>query len=153
MDIIHTKSVAADLEYYENSRYYDVLHRAQQEAPYRPSRIVGDLVLLGQSVVTLVAVLGLIMSLHWTLGLIIVVAAIPGAIVRTRYSNTLFRWQWRRTMTERVVVVLPPAADRRSAPRSCACSTWGRCSVNALSRPAPGAASRTPAARRPPCDR
>jgi ATP-binding cassette subfamily B protein len=102
MDIIHTKSVAADLEYYENSRYYDVLHRAQQEAPYRPSRIVADLVQLGQSVVTLVAVLGLIMSLHWSLGLIIIAAAVPGAIVRTRYSNSLFRWQWDRTMTERM---------------------------------------------------
>ena len=35
-DVIHAKSIAVDLEYYENSRYYDVLHRAQQEAPTRP---------------------------------------------------------------------------------------------------------------------
>ena len=28
-DIIHSKSLAVDLEYYENSKYYDVLHRAQ----------------------------------------------------------------------------------------------------------------------------
>ena len=32
-DIIHAKSIEADLEYYENSQYYDTLHRAQQEAP------------------------------------------------------------------------------------------------------------------------
>jgi ATP-binding cassette subfamily B protein len=31
-DLLHAKSIAVDLAYYENSRYYDALHRAQQEA-------------------------------------------------------------------------------------------------------------------------
>ncbi len=35
-DVVHSKSIAVDLEYYENSRYYDVLHRAQQEVPPGP---------------------------------------------------------------------------------------------------------------------
>lgn len=34
--IIQAKSIEADLEYYENAKYYDALQRAQQEAPYRP---------------------------------------------------------------------------------------------------------------------
>ena len=51
-DIIHSKSIAVDLEYYENSRYYDTLHRAQQEAPYRPMRIVNDLVSTGRALVS-----------------------------------------------------------------------------------------------------
>jgi hypothetical protein len=42
-DIIHAKSIAVDLEFYENSRYYDVLHRTVQEAPYRPTKVVTDL--------------------------------------------------------------------------------------------------------------
>ena len=46
-DVIHSKSIAVDLEYYENSAYYDTLHRAQQEAPYRPMRIVTDLLTTG----------------------------------------------------------------------------------------------------------
>lgn len=53
--LIHAKSVAVDLDYYENPRYYDTLHRAQQEAPYRPMRIVNGLTHIGQSSLSLVA--------------------------------------------------------------------------------------------------
>ena len=42
-DILHAQSVVVDLEYYENANYYDTLHRAQQEAPYRPTQIVHGL--------------------------------------------------------------------------------------------------------------
>ncbi len=42
-DILHAKSVEVDLEYYENSKYYNALHRAQEEAPYRPTHIVNGL--------------------------------------------------------------------------------------------------------------
>lgn len=101
-DIIHAQSIAVDLEYYENSRYYDVLHRAQQEAPYRPTKIVNDLVNVGQSAVTLVGVFALLATLHWSVSLIIVLAAIPGAYVRVRYSSQLFSWQRERTIADRL---------------------------------------------------
>ncbi len=71
-DLIHAKSIAVDLEYYENSKYYDVLHRAQQEAPYRPARIVSDLMTVGQSAITVIGVIGIIFSLHWLVGVIVV---------------------------------------------------------------------------------
>lgn len=66
-DILHAKSVEVDLEYYENPQYFDTLHRAQQEGPYRPTSIVNDLVLLMQNSVTLLAMTGLLLSLHWGL--------------------------------------------------------------------------------------
>lgn len=100
-DIIHSKSIAVDLEYYENSRYYDVLHRAQQEAPYRPVRIVNDLLSTGQSLISVVSMAGLLVTLHWSVGLIVVAAAIPGAVVRLRYSEKLFSWQRKRTTADR----------------------------------------------------
>ena len=100
-DLIHAKSIAVDLEYYENSRYYDVLHRAQQEAPYRPARIVNDLMTVGQSVITVVGVIGIIFSLHWLAGLIVVAAAIPSAYVRFRYSGRMYAWQRRSTVADR----------------------------------------------------
>src|SRR5665647_2372448 len=100
-DIIHSKSLAVDLEYYENSKYYDVLHRAQQEAPSRPMRIVSDLMSTGQSLISLIAMAGLLVTLSWALGVIIIVAAIPGALVRVRFSGKMYRWQRERTMAER----------------------------------------------------
>jgi len=100
-DIIHAKSIEVDLEYYENSRYYDVLHRAQQEAPYRPTKIVNDLVSIGQSLISLAAVMALLFALSWVVGLVILVAALPGAYFRMRYSSKLYEWERRRTGADR----------------------------------------------------
>jgi len=100
-DLIHAKSIVVDLAYYEDSRYYDVLHRAQQEAPYRPTRMVGDLMLAGQSLVTLVGVVGVLFAIHWSVGLVIAAAALPSAWVRLRHSSRLYEWQRRRTVAER----------------------------------------------------
>jgi ATP-binding cassette subfamily B protein len=33
-DILHAKSIAVDMEFYENPKYFDTLHRAQREGPY-----------------------------------------------------------------------------------------------------------------------
>ena len=100
-DIIHAKSIEVDLEYYENARYYDVLYRAQQEAPYRPIQIVNDLVSIGQSLISLAAVMVLLFSLSWVVGLVILVAALPGAYFRMRFSSKLYEWERRRTGTDR----------------------------------------------------
>jgi ATP-binding cassette, subfamily B, bacterial len=61
-DVIHGKSVAVDLEYYEDPKYYDTLHRAQQEATYRPTRIMDSLMQLGQNGISLIALAGLLVS-------------------------------------------------------------------------------------------
>ena len=60
-DILHAQSIAVDLEYYEDTSYYDTLHRAQQEAPYRPTRIVNSLVQMGQNGISLLGVAVLIL--------------------------------------------------------------------------------------------
>jgi ATP-binding cassette subfamily B protein len=100
-DLIHAKSIAVDLEYYENSKYYDVLHRAQQEAPYRPARIVNDLMMVGQSAITVAGVIGIIFTIHWAVGLIVVGAALPSAYVRFRFSGRMYEWQRRSTVEDR----------------------------------------------------
>jgi ATP-binding cassette subfamily B protein len=100
-DILHAKSVEVDLEYYENPKYFDTLHRAQQEGPYRPTSIVNDLVLLVQNSVTLLAMTGLLVSLHWGIALILFAAVLPGVIVRIKYANRMYQWHTERTQTER----------------------------------------------------
>jgi ATP-binding cassette, subfamily B, bacterial len=100
-DLIHAQSVAVDLEYYENPRYHDTLFRAQQEAPYRPMMIVNDLTSTGQALVSLVGMAALLLTLHWLVGVIVLLAAIPGAYVRFRYSGKLFDLHNRQTQAER----------------------------------------------------
>src|SRR4030067_3298712 len=99
--VIHAKSVQADLAYYENSQYYDTLPRAQQEAPYRPTHIVNGLMQVGQSSVALIALVGLLLSLHWIVAAVLLLAAEPGMFVRLRYSEQLYAWQHQRTSSER----------------------------------------------------
>jgi ATP-binding cassette, subfamily B, bacterial len=102
-DVIHRQSAAVDLAYYEDSKYHDTFYRAQQEALFRPTRIVRDLTGLVQHTISLIALAGLLIYLHWSIALILFAAAIPGVIVAVRHSRRLYRWYSRRTETERRV--------------------------------------------------
>jgi ATP-binding cassette, subfamily B, bacterial len=100
-DIIHRKSAEVDLAYYENSHYYDTLHRAQQEAPYRPNHIVQAMTQLGQNGISLIALAGLLFYLHWAVAAILFAAVLPGIIVKIRHADHMYEWLSRTTETER----------------------------------------------------
>ena len=100
-DILHAKSIEVDLEYYENSQYYDALHRAQQEASFRPTRIVQGVVEVAQSGIALLAMAGLLFSFHWGVAGMLFAAVVPGVLVRLRYTGQMYRWQRQQTATER----------------------------------------------------
>jgi ATP-binding cassette subfamily B protein len=98
--LIHTKSLEVDLEYYENANYYTTLHRAQQEAPHRPTRIVHGLIRVGQNGIALAAMAGLLFSLHAGIAAVLFVALLPGAVVRFLHAGRSFRWQRAQTPNE-----------------------------------------------------
>ncbi|HET7291025.1 MAG TPA: ABC transporter ATP-binding protein [Vicinamibacteria bacterium] len=98
---LHAKSLELDLEYYDDPHYYDVLHRAQQEAPYRPLRVVSDLTAIGQGGLALLAMTGLLASIRWELALVLFASALPGILVKVRSARELFAWQRSRTEHER----------------------------------------------------
>lgn len=100
-NILQVKSVEVDLEYYENAEYYNALHLAQAEAPYRPTTILNGLIQVGQSGISLVAIALLLFSLHWAIAAALFTAAIPGLVVRLKYSRKLYRKQREWTSQER----------------------------------------------------
>ncbi len=100
-NILHSKSLEVDLEYYENPQYYDRLHRAQQEAGSRPIAILNSLVSLGQNAISLLAMAGLLWAFHWAVVPILLLGALPEFFIRLRYSNKLFEWHRSRTKDER----------------------------------------------------
>ena len=103
-NILHAKSVEVDLEYYENPQYHDTFHRAQEEAPFRPTRIVNGLVQVFQSSISLLGIAGLLLfSVHWSLPAILAAAAVPGVLIRLRFAEQMYRWQRQLTSTERRV--------------------------------------------------
>jgi ATP-binding cassette subfamily B protein len=99
--LLQAKSVEVDLEYYENAEYQDTLHRAQQEAPYRPTAILNALLQFCQDAVSLLAMAGILWWLHWGVIPVLMLAAIPYFLVRLQQSNKLFAWQRERTPLER----------------------------------------------------
>ncbi|WP_404787079.1 ABC transporter ATP-binding protein [Altericista sp. CCNU0014] len=105
-ELLHSKSVAADLEYYENAQYYDTLQRAQQEAPFRPNQILNRVTQILQSGISLVGILGLLLSLYWGLAGVLLVAAMPALWVRLRFSKVLYQWQRKRTALNRQAMYL-----------------------------------------------
>lgn len=100
-DVLHSKSVDVDLEYYESARYYDTLHRAQREAPYRPTHLVNGLAQIGQNGISLLAMAALLFLFHWIVAAVLFVAVIPGIAVRLWYADRMYRWARERTPTER----------------------------------------------------
>ncbi|MFA6010397.1 MAG: ABC transporter ATP-binding protein [Desulfobacteraceae bacterium] len=100
-DVLHEKSIAIDLSFYENPTFFDSLHRAQKEGPYRPTRIVNGLTSVFQNGISLVALAGLLISFHWGLACVLFVSTLPGILVKFLFSRDMYKWQKRRTRTER----------------------------------------------------
>ncbi len=99
--MLHDKSMAVDLEYYENAEYYDVLQRAQQDAPELPNKILNRLAGIGQNSVSLLAMVGLLLSFHWGIAGVLFVVGIPTVLVRLKYARIMYRWQRERTPIRR----------------------------------------------------
>jgi len=100
-DILHAQSVSIDLAYYEDPRFHNTLHRAQEEAPFRPTRIVNGLVQTGQNGLSLLGVVGLLFSFNWLVALVLFAAALPGALVRLLYARKAYRLEQDQTEPER----------------------------------------------------
>lgn len=102
--ILHQKSVDVDLAYYENSKYYDALHRAQEEAPMRPPLILRGLLQSARNAAYLLSVGALLLfELNWIFVLALLGTAAPIVWLRLRQAGFFYRWRLRRTETERRV--------------------------------------------------
>lgn len=101
LELIHQQSVAVNYGYYEDPRYHDTLHRAQQDAPYRPPQVLSGLLQVAQSGLTVLGVLGLLATVHWGVVALLVVGVVPVLWVRIRHADRSYRWQVRRSSTER----------------------------------------------------
>jgi ATP-binding cassette subfamily B protein len=101
-DIVHAKSAALDLSYFEDPHYYDMLHRAQEEAGWRPTYLVSSMLQAAQATLSLVGLAGLLLSFNWAVALILFVASVPSALVRLRFAGRLYTWHRTRTADERL---------------------------------------------------
>ncbi len=100
-DVIHARSIAVDYSYYETPEFHDTLQRAQEESAYRPVRIVNGLKQTLQNLLVLTGIVVLLSAFHWGVGLALLVAALPAAMVRVGHARRQFVFEQEQIGRER----------------------------------------------------
>lgn len=100
--LVQAKSIAMDLAYYENSQYYDKLHRAQREAPARPLRIIQSLTELARNGLTLLGAFVLLLAFHWGVVVAVLIASLPVLVYRLKQADALYQLHREKTASERL---------------------------------------------------
>src|SRR5664280_2622691 len=95
--LLHSKAIKLDLINFERPEYFDCLSRASREAPWRPNSILNNLVALLRGFLSLMVMAGLILTLHWTLAVLLIFANIPGIWLRLHYAGLLYNFQRQQT--------------------------------------------------------
>ena len=101
--LIHAKSVAVDLAFYDLPEYYDHLHRARAEASYRPIALIESMGSLLQNGITLAAMLVILAPYGWWLPVALLASTLPALYVVLRYTLLQHQWRLRTTADERRV--------------------------------------------------
>jgi ATP-binding cassette, subfamily B, bacterial len=96
-DLLHSKSVKLDLINFERPEYFDCLSRATREAPWRPNSILNNLVAFLRGILSLLLMAGLILTLHWTIAVLLLVANMPAIWLRLHYAEILYSFQREKT--------------------------------------------------------
>ncbi|MDP4224239.1 MAG: ABC transporter ATP-binding protein [Bacteroidota bacterium] len=91
--LLHAKAVRLDLINFEHPQYYDCLSRATTEAPWRPNTILNNLISMFRGLLSLILMAGLLLTLHWSIALLLVIVNIPGIWLRLHYADVLYNFR------------------------------------------------------------
>ncbi len=98
--VIHTKSTAVDLAFYESPDYYDRLHRVQNDASTRPLALLESGGGLLQNGTTLLAMAAILLPYGLWLPFVLLISTLPALYVVFRFNRRYHRW-WEQTTTNR----------------------------------------------------
>lgn len=98
---LHYKHIELGLSHYENPKELDKIHRAVQEAAFRPVKLINEMFSLLRSLAASLFMLGIFLSIQWYLVIILAVAIVPDIIVRLRYSRRYHQQKEKHSPTER----------------------------------------------------
>ena len=99
--LIHDRSLRADLAFYETPEFHDHLHRARDEARYRPLALLDSGGALLQGLVTLSAMAALLASYGAGIALALLASALPALLVVVRFAALHHAWRNATTVDER----------------------------------------------------
>lgn len=99
--LIHERSLAVDLAFYDQPDYFDRLHRARMEAAYRPLALLEALGGVLQNGITLLAMLVVLGRYGWGLPLVLAASTLPALYVVLHYTVRQYHFRMRTTADER----------------------------------------------------
>lgn len=99
--LIQDQSARLDMSYYDDPSFHDTLHRAQQEASFRPVRIMENLVALFGSLLSLAAVASMLFFASWKVVLVMLVAVVPSFCARLYKSKSIYDFRRQTTQLQR----------------------------------------------------
>jgi ATP-binding cassette subfamily B protein len=99
--LVHAKSMAVDLAFYDFPEYYDHLHRARDDASYRPTALLESIGSMVQNGITLVAMAAVLIPYGVWLPIALLVSTLPAFYVVLRYALLQHQWRVRTTADER----------------------------------------------------
>src|SRR4051812_43118434 len=100
-ELIQRKSIEVDLAFYESSEFHDHLHRAREEARYRPTALLDNAGSLAQNAVTLMAVAVVLASYGMWMALALLASTLPALVVVVRFAVLQHRFRQDTTADER----------------------------------------------------
>jgi ATP-binding cassette subfamily B protein len=95
------KACALDVESFENAETYDALRNAYNEVGSRPLGVMFQVIGIGQALITLGTIGGLMARLGWHVMPIVLVASVPGVIVSSKFGAEGYRMIRRRATDAR----------------------------------------------------
>ncbi|MCI0470351.1 MAG: ABC transporter ATP-binding protein/permease [Candidatus Aminicenantes bacterium] len=100
------KSTSLDLFYYDDSRFYDKLSRAQREATSRPLTIISTLFKLIQNSITITSMIFVLLRLHWGAVALLVFVAVPQLFMQAKYAKKGYSLLFSQTQDSRKLFYL-----------------------------------------------
>jgi ATP-binding cassette, subfamily B, bacterial len=99
-NLMHTKSSAVDLEFYESPEYHDLMEQARGESQSKPLALLESLGSVVQNTITLVSFAALLFGYGWTIPLLLIAGTLPGLFVSLKFDR-LYHYWWKQTANDR----------------------------------------------------
>lgn len=98
---LHHKHIELELAHYENPKALDKMHRAVQEASFRPVKLLNEVQQLLKSVASSLFLVGIFVSIKWYLVLILLLAIAPGILLKIRFARRYHQLKEKQSPLER----------------------------------------------------
>lgn len=100
-NVVISKTIKTDLEYFDSDKYHDIFARAIGQSSSRPLAVLSTVMGLFQNLISLIAIAGLLITLHWGITIILFFVAIPAALIRWHYTEKTVELREKQTQRER----------------------------------------------------